>query len=215
MPMRPSAPNISQVITNTVRPAGARFSSSDGGKRALDVLLSALVLTLSAPLLALLALAVRLDSPGPVFFRQQRVGRGGRPFTLVKFRTMRWGTPDLPTDQMARLPSPVTGVGRWLRRLSLDELPQLWNVLRGEMSLVGPRPALATQTELNQKRREAGVDMLLPGITGWAQINGRDEIPTGAKVACDQWYLDHRSLTVDIAILFRTLLPVATGRGNR
>ena len=147
-----SAAGIPDVITNTVRSStGARYPlSSHGGKRALDVLLSVLLLTLSLPLLALVALAIRLDSPGPVFFRQRRVGRGGRPFTLVKFRTMRWGTPDLPTDQMARLPSPVTRVGRRLRRLSLDELPQLWNVLLGEMSLVGPRPALATQADLNE-----------------------------------------------------------------
>jgi O-antigen biosynthesis protein WbqP len=116
---------------------------------------------------------------------------------------------------MARLPSPVTRIGGVLRRLSLDELPQLVNVIRGEMSLVGPRPALPAQTELNTKRALAGVDALLPGITGWAQINGRDELDVDAKVARDTWYLRRRSLGLDIMILVRTLFPVFTGRGNR
>jgi len=130
---------------------------------------------------------------------------------------MRTGTPVLPTDQMsARLgTSTVTRVGRLLRRTSLDELPQLWNVLKGEMSLVGPRPALVMQTKLNARRAEAGVDDLPPGITGWAQVNGRDDLSDEAKLACDRWYRENRSLGLDLRILLRTVLPVLSGRGNR
>jgi O-antigen biosynthesis protein WbqP len=196
--------------------AGER-TGKDFAKRALDLALAGPALALSLPLWALIAAAVRRDTPGPALFRQERVGRHGRTFTMWKFRTMRCGTPNLPTDEMARLPgtSPVTATGRWLRRTSLDELPQLWNVVRGEMSLVGPRPALPAQTELNDRRAREGVDGLLPGITGWAQINGRDDLGLDAKVAQDVWYLRHRSLWLDIRILVRTLAPVISGRGNR
>jgi len=144
-----------------------------------------------------------------------RVGRGGERFVLWKFRTMHVGTPELPTDEMARLPSPVTRVGRWLRRASLDELPQLVNILRGEMSFVGPRPALPTQTELNEGRARAGVDALLPGLTGWAQVNGRDELGLAEKLACDVWYLRRRGLLLDLQIMARTLRAVLGGRGSR
>jgi O-antigen biosynthesis protein WbqP len=185
-------------------------------KRALDVALAAPMLLFSLPLWAAIALAIRLDSPGPVIFRQRRVGRNGELFTIWKFRTMRTGTPDLPTDEMAATrASPVTAVGAALRRLSLDELPQLVNVLRGEMSLVGPRPALPTQAELNAKRAAAGVDRLLPGITGWAQIHGRDALDTDAKLAQDVVYLQRQSVWLDLWILVRTLAPVVSGRGNR
>ena len=186
-------------------------------KRIIDLLVCVPALLLSLPLWAIIALAIRLGSPGGVLFRQERVGRNGRLFVLWKFRTMQANTPTLPTDQMsAQLgQSRVTRVGRLLRRTSLDELPQLVNVIRGEMSLVGPRPALPMQTDLNARRQAAGVHRLLPGITGWAQINGRDDLDDAAKVACDQWYCEHRSLRLDLVILVRTLLPVATGRGNR
>lgn len=192
-----------------------RFEAKDFTKRTVDLVLAVPALMLSLPLMMVIALAVRLDSRGPAFFRQERVGRGGRRFVLIKFRTMRQGTPQLPTDQMARLPSPVTRVGQVLRRTSLDELPQLINVIRGEMSLVGPRPALPTQTELNAKRRTAGVDALLPGITGWAQINGRDALDMDAKVAHDAWYKERCGLFLDLLILLRTLAPVFSGRGNQ
>ncbi len=186
-------------------------------KRVIDLLVCVPALLLSLPLWAIIALAIRLNSPGGVLFRQERVGRNGRLFVLWKFRTMQAGTPMLPTDQMsAQLgQSRVTRVGRLLRRTSLDELPQLVNVIRGEMSLVGPRPALPMQTDLNARRQAAGVQRLLPGITGWAQINGRDDLDDAAKVACDQWYSEHRSLRLDLLILICTLMPVATGRGNR
>ena len=197
--------------------APRRANGPDRAKRALDIVLALPLLVFSAPLAGVVALAVRLDSPGPVLFRQTRVGKKGEPFTLVKFRTMRANAPTLPTDQMsARLgEKAVTRVGRLLRRTSLDELPQLWNVLRGEMSLVGPRPALFMQTDLNAERARAGVDDLLPGITGWAQINGRDDLDDEAKLACDRWYRENCSLGLDLRILLRTGLAVLSGRGNR
>jgi O-antigen biosynthesis protein WbqP len=185
-------------------------------KRTFDLLAAGAMLMFTLPLCAAIAAAVALDSPGPVIFRQTRVGRGGRPFTLYKFRTMRWGTPDLPTDQMARQKvRPVTRVGAVLRRFSLDELPQLVNVLKGEMSLVGPRPALPSQERLNALRRAYGVEALRPGITGWAQINGRDELEDDAKAGYDAYYRAHVGFWFDLTILARTLAPVCTGRGNR
>jgi lipopolysaccharide/colanic/teichoic acid biosynthesis glycosyltransferase len=185
-------------------------------KRCFDLLLALPALILLAPVFAVCALAIRLDSPGPALFRQARVGRGSRPFTLIKFRTMHIGTPTLSTEEMARqAKSPVTRVGAFLRRYSLDELPQLINILRGEMSLVGPRPALPSQTVVNELRRQIGVEDLLPGITGWAQINGRDDLSDDEKVARDAWYRANISLWLDLKILVLTVLPVLSGRGNR
>ena len=195
--------------------AAARPPENDPAKRALDLVLAAPLLVLSLPLMALIALLIRLDSRGPALYRQERLGQGEKRFVLLKFRTMRVGTPTLPTDEMVRLPSPVTRVGALLRRTSLDELPQLLNVLRGEMSLVGPRPALPGQADLNARRRDAGVHRLLPGITGWAQVNGRDDLDTESKVAFDAWYARNRSLRVDLGILGRTLGAVFSGRGSR
>jgi O-antigen biosynthesis protein WbqP len=184
-------------------------------KRMLDGLASAVGLLVLAPVGGLIAALIRLDSPGPVFFLQERVGRNGTIFILFKFRTMEVGTPNLSTEEIVRQGiDRRTRVGRWLRRSSLDELPQLWNVLRGEMSLVGPRPSLPSQVSLNVQRRAAGVDALLPGITGWAQINGRDDLDDSTKVAHDQYYLANRSIGLDLHILVRTLLPVLSGRGN-
>ncbi|MNL59197.1 putative sugar transferase EpsL [compost metagenome] len=126
---------------------------------------------------------------------------------------MRIGTPDLPTDEMLKLPSPVTRVGALLRRTSLDELPQLWNVLVGEMSLVGPRPALYNQYDLIAAREAAGVHQMPPGITGWAQINGRDELALQDKVAADRWYLEHFSFWLDLRIVFQTFFSLLSKRG--
>jgi O-antigen biosynthesis protein WbqP len=182
-------------------------------KRLLDVTASTLGLLALAPAMAAIAIAVKLESPGPVLFRQRRVGRHQVHFEMLKFRTMRLGTPDLPTDQMLKLPSPVTRVGQVLRRTSLDELPQLWNVLRGEMSLVGPRPALYNQDDLIAQREAAGVHALPPGITGWAQINGRDELAVADKVAADRWYLTHFSFGLDLKILLGTVGSLFSKRG--
>jgi O-antigen biosynthesis protein WbqP len=179
----------------------------------LDILASAAGLLVLVPLFVLIAVVIKLDSSGPVIFRQRRVGLHRQHFEILKFRTMRIETPNLPTDQMLKLPSPVTRVGAILRRTSLDELPQLWNVLKGEMSLVGPRPALYNQDELIARREEAGVHAMPPGITGWAQINGRDELEVAEKVAADRHYLHHFSFGFDLMILARTFMSLLSKRG--
>ena len=160
-----------------------------------------------------IAVAIKLDSEGPVIFKQKRIGEGGEFFEIYKFRTMKTGTPNLPTDQMQKLPSPVTKVGEFLRKTSLDELPQLLNVLVGQMSLVGPRPALYNQTELTALREENGVLRFPPGITGWAQINGRDELPDQVKVDLDKWYCDNWNYWLDWRIIFSTFGAVLSKRG--
>jgi O-antigen biosynthesis protein WbqP len=182
-------------------------------KRITDVLVSSVALWAASPLLAAIAIAIKLDSSGPVIFKQKRIGKDGQLFEIYKFRTMRYGTPDLPTDQMLKLPSPITRVGGFLRRTSLDELPQLVNVLKGEMSLVGPRPALYNQTELTAMRQAHGVLRFPPGITGWAQVNGRDELPDAVKVEADKWYCDHWSYWLDWRIMFSTFGAVLSKRG--
>lgn len=182
-------------------------------KRLTDLFLSASMVLVLAPLLAVIALAIKTDSRGPAIFKQNRVGLDGRLFEIYKFRTMFYGTPDIPTDQMLKRPSPITRVGNWLRKTSLDELPQLFNVLKGEMSLVGPRPALYNQTELTEMRKACGVLRFLPGITGWAQINGRDELADEVKVAADKWYCDHWTYWLDWQIIFSTFGAVLSKRG--
>ncbi|MCC6650599.1 MAG: sugar transferase [Candidatus Eisenbacteria bacterium] len=184
-------------------------------KRALDIVLSAAALVLFAPVMLAVALAIRLESPGPALFAQRRSGRGSSQFTLLKFRSMAVGTPDLATHLVAPGVVRVTRVGAFIRRTSLDELPQLFNILRGDMTLVGPRPALHNQHDLIAMRQEAGVDALLPGLTGWAQINGRDEIPMERKVALDREYLERLSPAFDLEILVRTALTLFTMRGTR
>ncbi|MBB6053353.1 sugar transferase [Armatimonas rosea] len=185
-------------------------------KRLADFGFALLGLVFLTPLWLLLALLIRLDSPGPVLFRQRRVGRGGHEFVLLKFRSMRTDTPNLSTAELrASGLEPYTRVGTWLRKTSVDEQPQLWNVLRGEMSIIGPRPALPSQTELNADREARGVHALRPGITGWAQVNGRDNLTDDEKVRFDAEYLERQSLGFDLWILWRTLAEVATARGNK
>lgn len=193
------------------RPGGAHAFA----KRLADVALAALGLLLASPLMLAIAAAIRLDSPGPVLFRQRRSGRGSSEFVLFKFRSMAVGTPDLATHLVEPGAVRVTRVGAFLRRTSLDELPQLWNILRGDMTLVGPRPALYNQYDLIAMRQAAGVDALRPGLTGWAQINGRDEIPMERKVAYDREYLERLSPGFDTEILLRTALTLFTMRGVR
>jgi O-antigen biosynthesis protein WbqP len=182
-------------------------------KRAADVVLSLSAIVALSPILVFCALSIKLDSPGPIIFKQRRFGLNGEFFEIYKFRTMLTGTPDLPTDQMMKLPSRITKVGHILRKTSLDELPQLFNVINGEMSLVGPRPALYNQVELNRKRQDAGVLRFYPGITGWAQVNGRDELPDDDKVQADKWYCDNWSLALDIKIVAMTFGAIASKRG--
>ncbi|RAK62360.1 sugar transferase [Phenylobacterium kunshanense] len=182
-------------------------------KRAFDIVIATTGLALAWPLLLALALAVRLDSSGPAIHWSRRVGRANRIFAMPKFRTMRTDTPDVATHLLEDPARWVTPLGRFLRRSSLDELPQLWSVLTGDMSLVGPRPALFNQDDLVALRTAAGVDDLRPGVTGWAQVNGRDELPIAEKVRLDREYLDRMSFGFDLAILLATARVALTGRG--
>ena len=182
-------------------------------KRGLDLLLVLLAgLGLLVPILAV-ALAVKLTSPGPVLYWSDRIGRHNRIFRMPKFRSMRTDTPVVATHLLESPERWLTPIGSFLRRTSLDELPQLWSILVGHMSIVGPRPALHNQHDLIALRTEAGVHTLRPGLTGWAQINGRDELPIPRKVALDTWYLQHRSLALDLRIILRTALKVVRSEG--
>jgi len=183
------------------------------GKRLIDVVAALAMLVLLSPVMLMIALAIRLDSRGPALFRQRRIGRGSREFTIFKFRTMKVGTPDLASHLMGPGSSQVTRLGRALRRSSLDELPQLLNILCGEMTLVGPRPALFNQNDLIAMRQDAGIDALRPGVTGWAQIHGRDEIALQEKLAFDRYYLERCSPWLDLVILARTGVAVFSSRG--
>jgi O-antigen biosynthesis protein WbqP len=182
-------------------------------KRCLDLLLAIAVLALVALPALLVALAVKLTSPGPVLHWSLRVGRNNSLFRMPKFRSMRIDTPQVATHLLERPEQWLTPVGSFLRRTSLDELPQLWNILTGEMSFVGPRPALFNQDDLVALRTERGVHTLVPGLTGWAQVNGRDELPIPAKVELDAYYLQHRSLAFDLRILALTAWKVLGGHG--
>jgi O-antigen biosynthesis protein WbqP len=179
----------------------------------LDIAVALAGLIVLSPVFLLLALAVRLESRGPVLHWSKRVGRYNRVFRMPKFRTMRLGAPDVATHL---LPDPdrwVTPLGGFLRRTSLDELPQLWSVLAGDMSLVGPRPALFNQDDLVALRTAAGVDRLRPGLTGWAQVNGRDELPIPRKAELDREYLERMSLAFDLKIMAATARAAVSGRG--
>jgi O-antigen biosynthesis protein WbqP len=177
-------------------------------KRLFDLLLSALVCTAFLPLIALVALAVRLTSSGPALYWSDRVGQHNAIFKMPKFRSMRVGTPAVATHLLADASSHLTPIGSFLRKSSLDELPQLWSILVGDMSFVGPRPALFNQQDLIALRTGHGVDKLMPGLTGWAQINGRDELPIPDKVALDAAYLAQQSFWLDIKIIWLTALKV-------
>ncbi len=185
-------------------------------KRGADVALSLLALICLSPVLLAAAAAVRLTSPGPALFRQRRVGKDGRLFTIYKFRTMRQDTPRDTATHLLQDPSRyITRVGAFLRRSSLDELPQFFNVLKGDMSIVGPRPALYNQDDLIAAREAAGVNAVRPGITGWAQINGRDELPIPVKVKYDREYVENLSLKMDARCFFGTILSVLRAEGVR
>ena len=185
-------------------------------KRGADVILSLLALICLSPGYLLVALAVNLTSPGPVLFRQKRVGRGGRLFTIYKFRTMRTDTPRDTATHLLQDPSRyITRVGAFLRRSSLDELPQFFNVLKGDMSIVGPRPALYNQYDLIAAREKAGVNAVRPGITGLAQISGRDELPIPVKVRYDREYVENLSLNMDARCFFGTIISVLRAEGVR
>lgn len=181
-------------------------------KRALDIVGAAAGLVLLSPVFVILALAVRLGSPGPALHWSQRAGRNSVLFAMPKFRTMRTGAPNVATHLLPAPEQWITPLGGFLRRYSLDELPQLWSVLTGQMSLVGPRPALFNQDDLIALRKAARVDGLRPGMTGWAQINGRDELPVPDKARLDRDYMERMSLGFDLSIIAQTFLAVLRRR---
>lgn len=184
------------------------------GKRAIDFVLSLGGVILLSPLLLALALWVRLSSPGPVLFRQKRVGRDKHFFMIYKFRSMRTDTPhDMPTHLLENPDAFITPAGRFLRKTSLDELPQIFNILKGEMSVVGPRPALWNQDDLIAERDKYGANALTPGLTGYAQIHGRDELPIPVKAELDGYYAKNLSLWLDIKIFFGTIGSVLGHKG--
>lgn len=182
-------------------------------KRSFDLIFAACCLVVLSPLIVLLGLLVKLTSPGPVIHWSDRVGRRNRIFRMPKLRTMRIDTPAVATHLLQNPEQWLTPIGSFLRKFSLDELPQLWSILRGDMSFVGPRPALFNQNDLISLRTEKGVHELVPGLTGWAQVNGRDELPIPQKVHLDVEYLKRRSLLFDIKILLMTASMVLARDG--
>ena len=179
-----------------------------GIKKSFDLVLALLAMPLLLPLIVFVAVLVRLTSPGPALYWSDRVGRYNKIFRMPKFRSMRIDTPAVATHLLQNPDQWLTPIGSFLRKTSLDELPQLWSILKGDMSFVGPRPALFNQDDLIALRTDAGVHELLPGLTGWAQINGRDELPISEKVKLDIEYLQRCSFTFDLGILWMTVLKV-------
>ncbi|QLB49230.1 sugar transferase [Streptococcus sanguinis] len=183
-------------------------------KRTLDIVLSFLGMLVLSPFFLLLVLAIKLDSKGPVLFKQKRVGLHKKHFYILKFRTMRIDTPkDTPTHLLENPEQWITKVGKFLRKTSLDELPQIWNIFVGDMSIIGPRPALWNQYDLIEERDRYGANDVLPGLTGWAQIHGRDELPIAKKAELDGYYVQHLSFGLDVRCFFGTIKSVAKSEG--
>ena len=182
-------------------------------KRVFDLISSLIGFIFFLPLFLIISLIIKLSSPGPIFFIQRRIGKDNEEFYILKFRTMRIDTPNVATHLLENPDKYITKIGKVLRKTSLDELPQLINIIRGEMSVVGPRPALYNQLDLKEMRTKKGIHKLVPGLTGWAQINGRDEIPLNEKVELYKYYLDNRSFGFDIEIIFKTIISVAKSDG--
>jgi O-antigen biosynthesis protein WbqP len=181
-------------------------------KRTLDFLISFVALFLLFPLIIIISAAIKLTSRGPVLYWSERVGKNNVLFKMPKFRTMKIGTPPVPTHLMANADAYLTPIGYFLRRTSLDEIPQLLSILKGDMSFVGPRPALFNQDDLVALRTQLGVHQLVPGLTGWAQINGRDALPIPEKVLLDQEYMERKSTFFDCYIFFKTIQRVIPGK---
>ena len=184
------------------------------GKRFLDIVLSACGILVLAPVFALLAIAIKADDPGPVFFRQKRVGIHKSHFQIMKFRTMKMDAPrDVPTHLLENPEACITRVGKILRKTSLDELPQIFQIFTGEMSIIGPRPALWNQFDLIEERDKYGANDIRPGLTGWAQINGRDELPITVKAKLDGEYVQKMSFLFDCKCFFGTIISVLKSDG--
>jgi O-antigen biosynthesis protein WbqP len=182
-------------------------------KRAFDVIGASVLLLFLLPVLVAIALLIRVTSKGPVLYWSDRVGIGNKIFRMPKFRSMRICTPQVATHMLSDPTTYINSLGSYLRRTSLDELPQLWSILRGDLSLVGPRPALFNQDDLITLRTERGIHRLIPGLTGWAQVNGRDDLPIPIKVQFDYEYLQRRSFVFDLQIIGMTVCKVLRGEG--
>lgn len=182
-------------------------------KRVFDLISSLIGFIFFLPLFLIISLIIKLSSPGPIFFKQRRIGTDNEEFYILKFRTMRIDTPNVATHLLENPDKYITKIGKVLRKTSLDELPQLINIIRGEMSVVGPRPALYNQLDLKEMRTKKGIHKLVPGLTGWAQINGRDEIPLNEKVELDKYYLDNNNFIFDMKIIFMTIFSVLKSEG--
>ena len=184
------------------------------GKRLMDIVLSGMILIPLSVVYLILAIAIKIDDPGPVFFRQKRVGLHKTHFEIMKFRTMKMETPkDMPTHLLKNPEQYITRVGGFLRKYSLDELPQILQIFTGKMSIVGPRPALWNQFDLMEERDKYGANDVRPGLTGWAQINGRDELPIDVKARLDGEYVEKMGFLFDMKCMIGTVLPVFTGAG--
>jgi O-antigen biosynthesis protein WbqP len=182
-------------------------------KRFFDFTTALILMIMMLLPIAVIAILVRFTSQGPAIYWSDRVGKGNKNFLMPKFRTMRKGSPEIATHLLQNVESYLTPFGSFLRRTSLDELPQLWSVLKGDMSFVGPRPALFNQDDLIKLRTEKGISMLTPGITGWAQINGRDDISIPVKVSYDEYYLKNQSFCFDLKVLWNTFFKVLKKEG--
>ena len=184
-------------------------------KRFTDILFGLILFSILSPLLLIISIAIKFDSKGPVLFSQRRIGRNNKEFVLYKFRTMRTGAPNVATHLLKDPQSYITPFGNFLRKSSLDELPQLLNILKRDMTFIGPRPALYNQYDLIKLRTRCGVHTLRPGVSGWAQVNGRDCLEISEKVEFDCYYLKHQNIALDIKILFFTALKVLKADGVR
>ena len=177
-------------------------------KRTMDLIFSLILFIVLIPIFIIIAIIIKIDSKGPIIFKQRRIGKNGAEFLIYKFRTMKVNTPNLATDKFNSAHNYITRIGALLRKTSLDELPQLMNVIKGEMSFVGPRPALYNQYDLIEMRGRKRINDYLPGITGYAQTNGRDMISDNEKVKLDEYYVTNQSMMLDIKIVFSTFINV-------
>ncbi len=182
-------------------------------KRFFDIVLSALGLLVLAIPMGIIALAIKIDDPGPAIFKQERIGIHKKRFRLYKFRSMKLSTPDLPTHLLENPEQYISKIGKFIRKTSLDELPQLWNILKGDMSIIGPRPALWSQDDLIAERDKYGANDVRPGLTGWAQINGRDELEIPVKAKLDGEYVEKLSIAFDCKCFFGTIKAVLRSDG--
>ena len=179
----------------------------------ISIIIAFLLILFISPIIILVAVIIIIDDGFPIFFTQKRIGQNNNHFWIYKFRTMRKDTPDIPTHLVKDGKSYYTGIGPFLRKYSIDELPQLINIVKGDMTFIGPRPALYNQDDLIELRTQAGVHTLMPGVTGWAQVNGRDELSIPDKVKMDEYYLKNKSLWLNIKILFLTVFKVLKMEG--